>query len=190
MAWPDRAEIASALRGLALLVRGDARALQAYDLSLDGFWRSFRAPLLPILLYIILLPPEVSAVPPEAGRSVLWLVQGLQVLAGWALFLAGIAVLGRLAGLDHRFGIFTVLYNWAQAFVTAASLPVLALTGSGLLPPDVLAGWSVALLPVWMFIVARIARLGLQAALPVAVACALLDLVISVLLHRLAEILL
>jgi hypothetical protein len=81
MALPHRAEITAALKGLALLLRGDARALQFYDLSLDGFWRSFGLPLFCLVCYLILQPMT-------AAQTELWgdnrvgfiLVQGVEYL--------------------------------------------------------------------------------------------------------------
>jgi len=87
MALPNRAEIAAALKGLALLLRGDARALQFYDLSLDGFWRSFGLPLFCLAVYLILQP--VNPVQAEIwadNRLGFLLMQGLEYLLAWKKF--------------------------------------------------------------------------------------------------------
>lgn len=189
MALPSRAEIAAALKGLALLLRGDARALQHYDLSLDGFWRSFGLPLFCLAVYLILQP--VNPIQAEIwadNRLGFLLMQGLEYLLAWAAFLIAMAALSRGFGLGHRYAVFVVLYNWAQAIVTAASLPILAGSLIGLLPLGTLAGWSTGILLLWLYIVLQAARIGLGAGLSMAVGASFLDLAISVLVHRLFDL--
>ncbi len=191
MALPHRAEITAALKGLALLLRGDARALQFYDLSLDGFWRSFGLPLFCLVCYLILQPMT-------AAQTELWgdnrvgfiLVQGVEYLLAWGVYLAVMAAVSRGFGLSHRYAVFVVLYNWAQAIVTAASLPVLAGSLIGLLPPGTLAGWSTGILLLWLYIVLQAARIGLGAGLSLALGAAFLDLAASILLHGLLDLVL
>lgn len=186
MMLPHRAEIAAALKGLALLLRGNPQALHFYDLSLDGFWRSFLAPLLCLAAYLLLQPMN-------AAETEIWgdsrlgfvLLQGLEYLLAWGAYFAAIAVLSRSFGLGHRFAVFVVLYNWAQAIVTAASLPVLAGSLFGVLPAGTLVGWSSGMLLLWVYVVVQLARIGLGAALSLAVGASALDLVISILMHRL-----
>lgn len=188
MTLPSRAEIVAAVKGLGLLMRGDARALLCYDLSLDGFWRSFWPPLLALIAYALLMQPD-------AGDADSWgddrlgfaLVEGVKFLLAWALYFALIAGLSRLFHLGERFAIFVVLYNWAQAITTVATLPVLAGASWGLLPAGTLAGWSTALLLAWLYIVVRVARAGLGATLSLALAVSALDLMVSVAVHRLVE---
>ncbi|MFN4164550.1 MAG: hypothetical protein ACK4GK_08240 [Ferrovibrio sp.] len=189
MALPNRAEIAAALKGLALLLRGDARALQFYDLSLDGFWRSFGLPLFCLAVYLILQP--VNPVQAEIwadNRLGFLLMQGLEYLLAWAAFLVAMAAISRGFGLGHRYAVFVVLYNWAQAIVTAASLPILAGSLIGLLPLGMLAGWSTGILLLWLYIVLQAGRIGLGASLSLAVGAAFLDLAISLLVHRLFDL--
>jgi hypothetical protein len=190
MTLPGKAEIAAACRGLGLLLRGDARALQFYDLSEDGFWRSFRWPLIVGVVYAALLRPSVVAGADTVDPYGFMLVQALQILASWGIYLGLIAGLSRMFGLSSRYGIFVILYNWAQAIVTAASIPVVAGERFDLLPASVLLGWSAALLLAWFFIVSQVARIGLQGGLPVALAAAIFDLSISLAVYRLGMLLL
>lgn len=191
MALPLKRELAAAVGGLGLLLRGDGRALLQYDFSEDGFWRSFRWPLITLAAYVLLMQPD-------AGERAIWgdntlgyaLARGAEFLFAWFAYLFLIAGLSRGFGLGNRFAVFVVLYNWAQAITTAATLPLLAATAYGLLGPGILQGWSTALLLAWLYIVARIARIGLGAAWSLALAAAVLDLLVSILLHRIIDTLL
>lgn len=185
MALPLKREIVAALAGLGLLLRGDPRALLQYDFSEAGFWRSFRWPLAMLAAYVVLMQPDAAELAVWGENSLGYaLARGMEFLFAWFVYLLLLAILSRGFGLGDRFAIFVVLYNWAQAITTGATLPLLAATGSGLLGPGILQGWSTALLLAWLYIVARIARIGLGAAWSLALAAALLDLLVSVALHR------
>ena len=191
MALPSRAELAAAIAGLGLLLRGDPRALLQYDFSEAGFWRSFRWPLITLLAYVVLMQPD-------AGERAVWddnlvgyaIARGVEFLLAWFAYLLLLAGLSRFFGLGDRFAVFVVLYNWAQAITTGATLPLLALSAFGLSGPGILQGWSTALLLAWLYIVARIARIGLGATWSLALAAAMLDLLVSILLHRVIDTLL
>lgn len=191
MALPGGAEIAAALRGLGLVLRGDARALQFYDLSADGFWRSFLLPLIAAALYFFLQQPAEAELAGWEGNAFGYgLVQAGQYVSAWIAYLAAILLLVRGFQLKGSYPAFVVLYNWAQAITVAASLPVLAASQAGLLPEGTLAGWHLALLLAWTYIVAQLARLALGAGLGAAMAAAALDLAVTVLLHRAVSLLL
>lgn len=190
MALPGRTEIAAALRGLGLALRGDPRALQYYDLSADGFWRSFLIPLVAAACYFLLHQPnEAELAGWEDNRLGYGLVQAGQYVSAWIAYLAAILLLMRGFQLKGSFPAFVVLYNWAQAITVAATLPVLAASQWGLLPDGTMAGWHFTLLIVWLYIVAQLARLALGAGLAAAMAAAALDLAVTVLLHRLVAML-
>lgn len=191
MALPSSAEIRSAVKGLGLLLRGDDRALLCYDLSLDGFWRSFWLPLILLVAYVLIMRPEAAELAAYDGDiTYFMLLQALKFLLGWAAYFALIGLVSRMFGLSQRFGIFVILYNWAQAITTAATLPILAAVTWDLLPVSVLAGWSTALLLAWLYIVARIGRHGLGGTWPLAITVSSLDLLVTLLAHRLVDLLL
>lgn len=191
MALPLRREIAAAAAGLGLLLRGDPRALLQYDFSEAGFWRSFRWPLITLAAYVLLMQPDTAELALWGDNTLGYAIaRGAEFLFAWFAYLFLIAGLSRAFGLESRFAVFVVLYNWAQAITTAATLPLLAGTAFGLLGPGILQGWSTALLLAWLYIVARIARIGLGAAWSLALGVAIFDLLVSVLLHRVIDTLL
>ncbi len=185
MALPSGAEITAALRGLGLVLRGDPRALEYYDLSADGFWRSFVAPLLAAILYFLLQQPSAAElVGWDDNRVGYTLVQAGQYLSAWIAYLAAVLLLVRGFQLKGSYPAFVVLYNWAQAITVAATLPVLAASQAEWLPEGTLSGWHFTLLLAWMYIVAQLARLALGAGLAAAMAASALDLAVTILLHR------
>jgi len=190
MALPSWGECTAALRGFAAVLRGDARALDCYDLSVDGFWRSFWPVLLLTVPYTLLLEPLAEAAgAPAAGFAAL-AGQAILQLATWLGYVVLMIVFSRAFGLTGRYAAFVILYNWAQAIVMLATLPVLALTEWGLLPPGTPLGWSGLLLLLWLYAVTRIARIALAAPLGVSLLAALLDLAVTVILHRVVDLIL
>jgi hypothetical protein len=191
MAFPSGAEIRSAIKGLGLLLRGDERALLCHDLSLDGFWRSFWLPLALLVAYaVIMQPTAVELAAFDDSQAAYILAQAVKFLLGWVAYFSLIGGISRIFGLSPRFGIFVILYNWAQAITTAATLPILAGASWGVLPASVLAGWSTALLLAWLYIVVRVARHGLGATWSLALAISALDLLVTLAMHRLIDLLL
>ncbi|HLT76144.1 MAG TPA: hypothetical protein VKZ87_02050 [Ferrovibrio sp.] len=190
MGIPGGGEISAALRGLAFVLRGDPRALHCYDLTADGFWRSFVLPLVAMALYFLLQQPtEMELAGWEGNEIGFGLVLAGQYLSTWIAYLACVLLLVRGFQLQGSYPAFVILYNWAQGITLAATLPVLAASQWDLLPPGALEGWHFALLVVWLYIVAQIARLALGAGLAAAMAAASLDLAVTILLHRLFSLL-
>jgi hypothetical protein len=187
MALPSRAECRAALLGFAALLRGDPRALACYDLGVEGVWRSFWPSLLLTAPYVLLLP---AADPGFDGGAAAMLGQFALQIVTWIVYLVAMMVFCRAFGLTARYAVFVVLYNWGQAVLLAATLPVLALTALGVLPAAVPQGWAGLLLLFWLFAVTRMARLGLGAPLGIALLAALLDPAVTVLLHRLVDLIL
>lgn len=188
MTLPSGAEIGAALRGLAAVLRGDPAAPGWYDLSADGFWRSFWPPLIAAVAYFVILEPSPienagEAIGTEGGRIGYMLVQAGQFLAAWIIYLVAMVFLCRAFQLTGRYAVFVTLYNWAQGIVSMASVPVLAATQWDLLPAGTMAGWNFTMLFVWLYVVAQVARVTLGAAPLLAMAIAALDLAIAVLLH-------
>lgn len=195
MTLPGGAEIAAALCGLAAVLRGDPAAPSWYDLSADGFWRSFWPPLIATAAYLLLLEPsaiEISSAltGTEHDRISYMLMQAGQFLLAWFAYLAVILALCRAFQLTGRYAVFVTLYNWANGITTAVSVPVLAASQWGLLPAGTLGGWNFTLLIVWLYVVAQIARLALGAPALVAVTAAALNLAVTLVLHGMVDLIL
>lgn len=192
MALPSLAELHAAFRGLGLVVRGDRRALAFYDLSVEGFWRSFWPPLLIAIPYLLLLDAMAVALSTGAEEPVgiSLLPQAVLQLSSWLGYLLVMVLYCRAFALTAGYAAFVVLYNWGQAIFMAATVLVLAASHWGLLPPGAPVGWSGMLLVLWIYVVVQMARLALGARTGVAIVAALLDVAMTVLLHRLVDLIL
>ncbi|HEX6956355.1 MAG TPA: hypothetical protein VF194_00070 [Ferrovibrio sp.] len=184
MALPRSPEILAAIRGLGLVLRGDPQAPAWYDLSIDGFWRSFWPALIAAGLYFAVLEPSAEDLAAWGSHIGFALGEAGQYLTAWVAYLAVMVLLCRAFHLTGRYAVFVVLYNWAQAIINGVSLPVMLAENWGLLPPGALIGWELALLLLWLYTVAQIARTALGASLMVAVTAAALDLAATILVDR------
>lgn len=133
---PLREEIVRSLRGALLLARFDPRGVGHFDVTLDGFWRSFVGALL-------VAPFFIGGMLAEAGDAeIAWLSETFRYLTGWALFPLVMIPMARVMGLSARYVPFVIAYNWMQV-VARMTLGVGALTGTGLAILDMLVTYLV-----------------------------------------------
>ncbi|SRR5260221_3269717 len=177
-----------AIGGALKLARGDARGLGFFDISLDGFWRSFRAALICYPMYLILLAFRVTEAQWAAsgvGRIVA--VETIAFVISWTAFPLLMLPLSRALSRENRFLAFMVAYNWCQIPQTVLFLIVGLDVATGILPgaaaevAGIAAGIAVM---VYEWYIARVALAlpGVQAILVV-----LLDLVLGTALSQVAE---
>jgi hypothetical protein len=177
-----------AVGGALRLAIGDRRGLGCFDVSIDGFWRSFRAAAICYPLYLFLLALRISdAQWQESGIATILVVETIDYVISWVAFPLAILSLARWLGREERFLPFMVVYNWSQILQTAL-FAVIGLDGlTGLLSPSSMQSAElVAALAtmVYEWYIARVALLvgGAPAALVVVV-----DLALGAALGRIAE---
>lgn len=109
---PSRAEILHALQGAWLLAKGDPSGLDWFDLSVEGFWKSFAAMLLAAPAYAVLLLDQYARLgwPQHLGGSLA--AETAAYLAGWLAFPLAAIFLTRFLGLAGRYVPLIVAVNW------------------------------------------------------------------------------
>ncbi len=121
-------DIADAGVGVARLIRYDPRWLEAFDLSVGGFLRSFAGPILS-LPFVVIVAAMITGVPGDGhviDSRVLWAAGLSQVLATIA-YPAVVGFLARPLGIGEGYGAFIVVVNWASLFVNIAITAATAL---------------------------------------------------------------
>ncbi len=181
-------EVQLAVGGALRLAVGDRRGLGLFDVSIDGFWRSFRAAAICYPPYLLLLSFRVSGPLWDAsGVASILVVETIAYVISWVAFPLVILPLARQLGRDDRFLAFMVVYNWSQIPQTALVVLVGLDSATGLLPASGahFAGLLAAIATlVYEWYIARVALAvtGAQATLVV-----IIDLVLSTALGRVAE---
>jgi hypothetical protein len=181
-------EVQLAVGGALRLACGDRRGLGFFDVSLEGFWRSFRAGAICYPMYLFLLGSRVTAAQwAAAGWPTVVAVETIAYVVSWVAFPLLMLHIAHWLGRDHRFLAFMVAYNWSQIPQTVL-LTIIGLdAATGLLPPNLMhfveAIATIAVL-VYEWYIARVALAvtGAQAALVV-----IIDVVLGTTLGRVAQ---
>ncbi len=188
MTVPAWTEVQLAVGGALRLACGDRRGLGFFDISIDGFWRSFRAALICYPLYLLLLGFRIAAPVWEASGVVpVLVVETIAFVIAWAAFPLLILPLSRWLDRENRFLPFMVAYNWSQIPQAVLFVLIGLDSASGLLPPSTVqvAGMlAIIAVLVYQWFIARVALAvsGAQATLVV-----IIDLLLGTTLGRLAE---
>jgi hypothetical protein len=173
-----------AMRGCWRLLRRDPAAFEDFNLSIEGFWRSFGM-VVPVMVlayplfvsdnrFGIEFAAERGESPPELrlGISYFYLLAGILI---WPLVAAGLA---RLLGVAQNYVRYMIIYNWmAVPTMTLAVMPHLLhlATGATLLPLILAPAAFILLLYVSWYV----ARAGLATTVPVAFAFLFVDYALS-----------
>jgi hypothetical protein len=131
---PTYPEIVRSVQAAWLLARGETRGMALFDVSVDGFWRSFAAALVVAPAYLLVLLDQYRLLGwPEHpwGTAVAELVS---YLLGWLAFPLAAIPLTRLLGLSARYVPLIVANNWS-AVVQVALYTAVVLVGT-ILPAE------------------------------------------------------
>jgi hypothetical protein len=182
-------DIQRAVEGALKLARGDTGGLQLFDVSIDGFYRSFLAAILAYPAYLLLTmavpadlgaPADVGAQEPAAAAS--YLSSAIGFLIAWLVFPIASIFLTRFYGLQHRYVPLVVAGNWAalvQAYAFLAAVLIGGLLGQAVGPVLVLAAMGAILVYEWFVI-----RVALETSSAVAAGFVAVDLALSLVVSR------
>ena len=129
---PDREEVYRSIYGAYRLAFLDPSGMAYFNLSVDGFWRSFFAAVLVAPGYVLLVAQKLTAQPDVLDLGWAILVQTLAYGLIWAAFPVLALVLTQLLGLSRNYVPLIVAVNWAAVLQLGVLLAAMAL---GLLVP-------------------------------------------------------
>ena len=182
------AEAWLAMIGALRLACGDRRGLAYFDVSEEGFWRSFRAAVLCYPLYLALLALRLTGAQwNKSGAATILFVETISYVISWVAFPLLILPVARAFGRADRFFGFMVAYNWSQVPQSALLVLIGVQRAAGLSSPS--AAQSVELIATvallvyeWYIARAALATTSVQSTLVV-----ILDLVLGSMLGRITE---
>ena len=130
---------------LGLAIR-DSRAWSGFDLTPEGFFRSFVAVLVvvPLNVVIDLLATNVAIHKRmEQGLPVVGSYESsdavfstIALCVQWLIFPIAMIYVLRFLGLAHRYSALIIAHNWATVIVVVLNIPAYALATIGLISPD------------------------------------------------------
>jgi hypothetical protein len=182
---PDREEVLSGLYGAYRLAYFDAAGMAHFNLTVEGFWRSFFAAVLVAPAYAILVGMQLAASAEEFNFALLLLTEGIGYVLAWCAFPLVAIVLTRLLGLDRNYVALIVAVNWSSVLQTGAFLAVVLL---GVIMPQGLGTFLVTLTTLAILIYQWfVIRTSLQSTGGIALMLLLVDLVITSMINAGAD---
>jgi hypothetical protein len=183
-------EATRALGGAVRLFVGDPAGMRAFDLSTEGFFRSFRAIVLVVPLYAIVVAAErklvLSARATDVADAAFVLSRFGMLALDWILFPLVMAFVARAHDLGGRYAAFVVAHNWASVVGYALNVPPSAAYGLGLIGATPALLLHVVVLAVVLRYGYVVARTALGAPPAAAAGVVALDFLLGLLLGRAA----
>jgi hypothetical protein len=172
---PDREEVLSALYGAYRLAWFDVSGMTFFNLTVEGFWRSFFAAVLVAPAYAVLVGMRVPVA--ELNIALVFLIESIGYVLAWCAFPLVALALTRLLGLDRNYVALIVAHNWSAVLQMAAFLAVVLL---GVIVPAALGTLlvtvtTIAILVYQWFVI----RTSLRTSGAMALMLLLVDLVIT-----------
>jgi len=120
-------DIVHGVAGALRLAKFDADALDDFDTTHTGFWRSFYAALLILPLFWLFLATRFVSSPPEAPFVHFMIIQTLAYAIAWLAFPVVMATVVRFLDRDEHFIRYIVAYNWISVLQNGVYLPIIIL---------------------------------------------------------------
>jgi hypothetical protein len=190
---PGWSEIKSSIYGAYRLARLDAGGMADFNLSVEGFWRSFFAAVIVAPAYAALLMVRISAAghdAPDSGpmpESFSIAPEVLSYAIGWILWPLVMLALLRLLGNAQNYVPYIIAYNWTNVIQIAFLLPVAVLTRGDVFPEQMAAIVSIVATLMVLFYLWFITRTALQIGEGAAAGIVIMDVLLGVLTSSLID---
>jgi hypothetical protein len=181
---PTREEIGRAIGAAWRLFLNDPRGMAGFDLSVNGFWRSFGAivPMAPFYFVAFMVERQLRLADPEQeafSNTLFFAVKVAAAAVDWVAFPILLALFARQLGIARSYPAFIVARNWASLLIIIPDSAVAAAFGLGFLGGEIAGFVSLALLIIFLRYRFLIARIALGASIIFALGITLADLLLS-----------
>jgi len=190
MPFLDRNEIARSLTGAWRVLLDKPDASHFFDLSFDGFWRSFRAFLLMIPAYALAAAADYRNLAGAPGTdfsdATFVLAKAVASLVDWTAFPILLALVAEQLGISRRYTTFIIVRNWGSVLTSVPFVVIELFRLLGLLGEDVADVASLFFVLVQLYYSYLIASRTLGAGIGMAVAIVIADFAVSLLIMAVA----
>lgn len=173
------------------LVMRDRRAWDRFDITVEGFYRSFAALLIVIPMNLIadMIATQVTAAERlENGKPALEqaysigdaIFSTVALSIQWMIFPAVMIVVLRFLGLAHRYVPLIVAHNWGTIVIYLFNMPAFLLFAAGVISHDDAIGLNLIMLVFTLYYRYYTAETALDAGWSVAASIALLGFVLQI----------
>lgn len=181
---PNRQEIVSSLYGAYRLAWFDENGISYFNISVEGFWRSFFAAVILAPFYMMSIGQDFMTV--DGGFS-LWaaLVHLITYVVSWVLFPLVAFFATDLLGLGHRFTALVVAVNWSSVLIFGVLTIAIGLAA---LVQQSLADFALVLLTAALIVYHWfVIKTALETTAPLAIAFVLFNFLLGAMLHQVTE---
>jgi hypothetical protein len=181
---PSREEVLRSLNGAWRLAWLDHSGMSYFDLTVEGFWRSFFAAVLVAPGYALLVAQKLLARPEDFSAIWALVVESTAYVLGWAAFPVVAIGLTQLLGLARNYSALIIAANWAAVLQIAAFLVAVGL--AFVVPPlgSLLVTLATGAILFYQWFVVRTA---LQTTGGLALAVVLVDLLVNTAINLSAQ---
>jgi hypothetical protein len=186
-------EFIRSIHGTWRIARLDPNALAYFNLTIDGFWRSFAALVLVAPFYIGFLALSYGhhpglELPTSPAVSMEWYVtvKLAAFAAGWLIFPLVMVAMTRLLDLTPTYVQYIIVWNWSNVLEMVVILPALIFFLSGALPGQTAAMILMAAHVTMLFYGYLVARTGLRCKPVTAIGIVAFNFLLSLLFNGLA----
>lgn len=173
-------EITSSLYGAYRLARLDPDALQYFNISASGFYRSFAAVFLALPFFLIENAIDYKKFETATSFTPFLIVLGIALAVSWMCYLIAAGFFARLLDFFQHFTVFVIVYNWSQLGIIIIWLP-LSVLSTGLLDVGLSSIISLLFIAATYVYLWRILRITLGVSGVLAVGFAFLEFMIAIL---------
>jgi hypothetical protein len=181
---PDRQEVMSSLYGAFRLALFDENGVNHFNISVEGFWRSFFAAVILLPFYALMVWNTLIT---AQGELSMWaiLVNLLVYGLSWILFPIVAFFATDLLNLGHRFTALVVAVNWSSVLIVGAfavSIGLAALLQNGLADLILIAATAGLVVYHWFVI-----KTALATTTPIALAFVLFNFLLGAMLQQVGD---
>jgi uncharacterized membrane protein YozB (DUF420 family) len=187
-------EVTRSIHGAWRVAMLDRNALAYFNVTIDGFWRSFGAlgVVAPMYIGFLILSHGKSQgleIPAEALPAMEWYiaVKLLAFTAGWLVFAAVMVPISRLLDLSDNYVQCIIVWNWANVLAMAVILPAVLFFLSGAVTGQAAAMIPMAAQITLFFYGYLVARIGLFCKPLTAIGIVAMDFLLTLLFNGLAS---
>jgi len=185
-------EMRNALTGSFLLARRDTGGLRFFDVSIDGFWRSFLVvvPIAPFYVWYAIQEIEIAReINPEGTYLVMnagfMATRIILLVLDWLIFPVAMIFITRLVGLWPKYVAFIAIYNWSSLFIILALAPLALLFALGIISAQMAGLINLLAASLVLYYRWYIVRIVLETTITTAVMIVSFDVILGLLVHGL-----
>lgn len=186
-------EIARTIQGGLLILQNRREGVQWFDVSIDGFWRSFGVIFLVLPLFLIsgfaekkLLLEETELTAEIFPGGAFWSSEMTTFALDWVTLPLVLALLARPLGISGGYVSFVVVRNWTSLLAAVPYVFSSILYLLGIVPSGVMVLMSLMSLSIMLWFKFNIVRFTLDTGVGLTLGVVVLDVILSLMITELA----